>query len=812
MLKNLLLATYRGLKKKAGFSIINILGLAVGIATCLTILLYVGHEVSYDNFQKDNVYRLALNRIYPEREVEFAVIPHSIGAQMVEDFPEVINQTRCFVPTNAFTFQYGEETITEENVAFVDSTFMSVLAVEIVEGDMDRALTGENFIVLTESSAKRYFGDEDPIGKILDVPGGNSMTVTAIVKDYPEKSHMKFGALISLHTFPFFSQPNWTSFSALTYIELHEDASSTDLEEKLPSFIRKYAEGDIQRRNGISYDEYIAAGNGYEYSLQPIKDIYLTSHMSGEVKPNGNITYVYVFSVAAIFILIIACINFMNLSTARSVERAKEVGIRKVMGSDKKQLITQFLAESILITIIGSVLAIIITLLFQPTFEQLSGRELSILEFATPINVILFISGIFLLGVIAGLYPAFVISSFSPLSIVKGKLQTSNRGILLRNILVVLQFTISIALISATLVVYRQMDFMLNKPLGFDKEQVIIIENGFAVNNNPDQFNWDRIRTFRDELIRLDEVEDAGFGSSLPGDDLMGFVVRVPGYDGKESLVTRMISMDDRFASTMGMNLIAGRNFSPEFNDSLSVIINQATVDQLAFEDPIGKKLIHMDDSTKVQYTVIGVVSDFHFESLRSEIEPMVITSMGSRQSFVNKFAVKVSSRNIEDALTGIEAKWTDFVPQAPFMHYFLDNSLEQFYEAEEASGRLFTVFTMLAIMVACVGLLGLSAFIITQKTKEIGIRKVLGGTVQSIVLLLSKDILKLVGISSIIAIPASYFWAQSWLENFAYAVPISWLIFAFSGVGAVCVAFLTISVQSTKAAMANPVESLRDE
>ncbi len=811
MLKNLLLSTLRGLKKKASFSIINILGLAFGIATCLTILLYVGHELSYDSFQKESVYRIALNRIYPEREVKFSVIPHSIGPQMVEDFPEVINQTRFFKPNNDFTFQYGDQFITEENLAFVDSSFLSILSVEVVDGDLTEALTGDNFMVLTESSARRYFGDEDPIGKILDM-GGNSLTVKAIVRDYPERSHLTFDALISIETFDFFKSPNWTSFSALTYIELHEDASANELEEKLPAFIRQYAEGEIQQRNGISYDEYIAAGNGYHYSLQPIKDIHLTSHMTGEIKPNGNITYVYIFSVAAIFILIIACINFMNLATARSVERAKEVGIRKVMGSDKKQLIAQFLTESILITLIGSLLALAITVLFQPMFEQLSGRQLSILEFVNATSVALFTLGIVVLGGLSGIYPAMIISSFSPLSIVKGKLQTSSRGILLRNILVVLQFTISIGLISATITVYKQMEYMLNKPLGFQQDQVLIIENGFSVNNNPDQFNWDRIRTFRDELIRLDGVVDAGYSSALPGDALQGFVIRIPGYEGKESLVTRMISADSKFASTMGMEIIEGRSFSQQFNDSLSVIINEATVDKLSLADPIGKKLIHMDDSTQIQYTIVGVIQDFHFESLHSEIEPMVITSMGSSQSFVNKFAVKVNSERIDEALSEIENKWGDFVPQAPFTYYFLDSNLEQFYEAEKTSGRLFTIFTFLAVLVACVGLLGLSAYIITQKTKEIGIRKVLGGSVQSIILLLSKDVLKLVTISGIIAIPLAFFWAKGWLENFAYAISVSWVIFLLSGLGALAIAFLTISIQSTKAALANPVDSLRDE
>ncbi|MEM7298439.1 MAG: FtsX-like permease family protein, partial [Bacteroidota bacterium] len=481
-------------------------------------------------------------------------------------------------------------------------------------------------------------------------------------------------------------------------------------------------------------------------------------------------------------------------------------------GSEKKQLVAQFLVESILITLVSACLAIGITSLFQPAFEQLSGRDLSILEFATPLNISLFTLGVLVLGGIAGLYPAFVISSYSPLSIVKGNLQTSGRGILLRNALVVLQFTISIGLISVTLIVYNQMDFMLNKPLGFDEDQIVIVENAFAVNNNLEQFNWERIRTFRDELVRLDGVVNAGYGSALPGDGLEGFVIRIPGQEGKESLVTRMISMDDKFASAMGMEILEGRNFSPDFNDSLSVLVNESTVEQLSLDEPIGQKLYHLNDSVQVPYTIVGVIENFHFESLHSKIEPMVVTSMEAKNGFVNKFAVRVSPGEIENTLSAMENKWGEFVPQGAFRYYFLDSSLEQFYEAEKASSRLFTVFTLLAILVACVGLLGLSAFIITQKTKEIGIRKVLGGSVQSIVLLLSKDILKLVTISAVIAIPISYYWASGWLDNFAYSIPVSWLVFVVSGIGALLIAFLTVSIQSTKAARANPVDSLKDE
>lgn len=812
MFKNLIISAFRSLKKKPGFSTINILGLAIGMATCLTILMYVNHETSFDKFQNENVYRLALNRVYPEREVDFTVIPHSIGPQMVLDFPEVLNQTRFFKPNNSTSFEYEDKSLTEEHLVFSDSTIFDLMSIELIEGDPKTALVEDNSIVLTESTAKRFFGDEPAIGKLLHLPGTNTLEVTAIAADYPDKSHFEFGALVPLHGFPFFRQSNWATFSAITYIELEDDMNPATFEEKIPAFIKQYAEGEIQQRNGISYDEYIAAGNGYNYYLQPIQDIYLTSNLTGEIKPNGNITYVYIFSIAAIFILAIACINFMNLATARSVERAKEVGIRKVMGSHKKQLIAQFLSESIFITVIGAVLAILITFLFEGNFSQLSGKHLSIFEFLTLKNTVFLVLAVLMIGVLAGIYPAFFISSYSPVGILRGNMKSSRKGVGLRNGLVVFQFTISIALISATLLIYNQMDFLLNKPLGFDKDQVVIIENGFSVNNDPNNLNWERFETFKNELTSLPTVTAAGFSSALPGDILQGFIVRVPGYAEKESLVTRMIAVDDDFITSLNMKILEGRNFSKNYNDSLSVIINEATQEKLSLDDPIGKKIVHVDDSSQVSYTIVGVVNDFHFESLRSEVEPMVITRMNLNNGFVNKFAVKITSDDVQASLSGIESVWNQFVASAPFRYYFLDKSLEQFYQSEQTSGKLFTAFTSLAIMIACVGLLGLSAFIINQKRKEIGVRKVLGGSVVSIIFLLSKDILKLILIATIIAIPATYFWADSWLQDFAYAIGVSWSVFAMAGIGALAIALITVSFQSVKAALSNPVESLRDE
>ncbi len=484
MLKNYILSSIRSLKKKLGFTLVNIIGLALGMSTCLIIYLYVDRDLSYDDFQKDNVYRIALDRIYPERHVEYAFIPHSIGPQMVLDFPEVSNQSRFFKAFTTTTVRYEEDNYSEENVVFADSTIFDVMSVRMIQGDANTALRDPNSVVINEHTAKKIFGSaEEAMGKFLTIGNGAPAEVTGVTKDYPETSHFEFDYLTPLHALDFFNQPNWLGFSALTYIQIEGEVNEAAFEERIQQMIQQYAEGQMQARNGISYDEYIAAGNGYDYFLQPIKDIHLHSHLEGEMKANGNITYIYIFSIVAVFILIIACINFMNLSTARSTERGKEVGIRKVLGSAKEQLIGQFLTESVIITIISAAVALTLTFFCLPFFNDVTGSPLSMIQLLNPIALGAIALIILVIGFLAGAYPAFVISSYKPVAVLKGKLKTSSKGVGLRNVLVVLQFTISIALISATMIVFNQMSFMLNKPLGFEENNIVVIENAFAINN-----------------------------------------------------------------------------------------------------------------------------------------------------------------------------------------------------------------------------------------------------------------------------------------------------------------------------------------
>ena len=810
MLKNFILSSWRSLIKKIGFTAINILGLAIGMTTCLLIYLYVDYETNYDSFQDENVYRMWINRIYPEREVNYPLAPHSFGPQLVADFPEVVGQGRCFRPFNPTTVKVGDDFYLEDKIVYADSTFLSVLNVPLKSGDAKTALYDANSVILSETIAKKLFGEDDPMGKAVEF-NGTSQKVTGVAYDYPDNSHFGFDYITPIHQFPFFTQANWTGFSVMTYLKLQDGTHPDQVVSKFPAFVKQYAEGAIQRRNGISYDEYVAAGNGYNYQLHHIRDIHLHSNLENEMKANGNIAYVYIFSIIAVFILVIACINFMNLSTARSTERGKEVGIRKVLGSEKSQLIGQFLTESILVTFISALLAIGVAYLTLPAFNELAARPLSILQIASVFPILAIVGIILLVGMLAGLYPAFFISSFAPLSVLKGALKTKG-GAGLRNGLVVAQFAISITLISATLIVFQQMDFMLNKPLGFDKDNVIVVENVGDISPGPNA-DFSRFETFKNEVNSLPSVNVGGYTSTMPGDFTADFTASVPGSGQKESMVMRQMTFSDEIPEALDMKVIEGRFFSKNFDDTLSMVLNQSAVEKLGLVDPVGKKIHQINaNGDPIEYTVVGVMNDFHFQSLHVDLKPAAFTSFEGPAPFFSKLVIKISGNDTKQALDQVEAKWREFVPGSPFKSYFLDSDMEEFYAAERATGRIFSIFTFLAIVIACVGLLGLSAFIINQRVKEIGVRKVLGATIPQIIFLLSTGFVKLIVIAALIAVPASYFWMNEWMSGFAYSAGINWIVFLFAALSALLIGVGVVSFQAVKAALANPVESLRDE
>lgn len=797
--------------KKFGFTLINVLGLAMGMSTCLLIYLYVDYETSYDVQQDDNVYRMWVNRVYPEREVNYPFAPHSFGPQMVADFPEVIAQGRCFRPFNPTTVQVGDDFYLEDKIVFADSTFLSVMNIPLKMGDKATALSDANSVILSESTATKLFGEEDPIGRNVEF-GGSSKKVTGVAYDHPGNSHFLFDYITPMHQFPFFNRPNWAGFSAMIYLKLKEGTNPMELEKKFPAFVKQYAEGPIQQRNGISYDEYIAAGNGYNYHLHNIKDIHLHSNLENEMKANGNINYIYIFSVIAIFILAIACINFMNLSTARSTERGKEVGIRKVLGSAKGQLMGQFLTESVIVAFMSAVVAIVVAIIVLPAFNSLADRPLEIWQLFSPLPMLAILGIILLIGFLAGIYPAFFISSFAPLAVLKGKLRSGKGGAILRNGLVITQFAISITLISATLIVFDQMDFMLNKPLGFDKDNVVVIENAGSIGQGQNT-GFERFETFRNEVNSLPEVKLSAYTSTMPGDITGDFVASVPGTGQKESMVMRRMIFDDQLPSVLGMNLTEGRFFSKEFDDSLSMVLNRSAVEKLALTDPVGKKILEIRaGNDPIEYTIVGVIDDFHFQSLHVDLKPAAFTSVEGPFQAISKMVVKIEGNDSKMSLDQIQKKWSEFAPGVPFKTYFLDTDMEEFYSSERATGRIFGIFTFLAILIACVGLLGLSAFIINQRVKEIGVRKVLGATITQLILLLSKDFVKLIAISVLIAVPASYLWMNDWMNGFAYSVGIDWTIFLFAAIAALLIGVGVVSLQAIKAALANPVQSLKDE
>lgn len=808
MLKNYLKIAFRSLLKNKIYTAINILGLTVGLACCVLILLYVQDELSYDDFHpnKENLYRVALERIYPDHTSYYAIIPSGFSEVFEEEIPEVRKSTRLLgFPNFTNIVEYKEKVFEERYVFFADSNFFDVFDYELLQGDTNGLLENPNTVILTESTAQKYFGSENPVGKTLDI-NNNETEVVGIMQDIPENSHMKFDFLSSSTNLGFLQQPNYIGFSSYTYVELESGATKQQVEEKIPPLVERYAAGNIERQHGISYQEYISAGNGYDYFLQPITSIHLRSNLESEIQPNGSITYVYIFISIAVLILIIACINFVNLATARSAERAREVGVRKVMGSDRPQLIRQFLTESVFLSLLSLVLAAGLIQLILPYFNKLAGKDLLLDLFGSTMVGPLLFGFALVVGLLAGLYPALYISSMKPVEVMKGKFQSNSSGRWLRNGLVVFQFAISIILISGTLVVNDQMDFIQNKRLGFDKENVLVIDRFGNLAEQQD--------AFIQGLNNLANVQSVGATGTMFGDNFFG--IQFQQSSSSDVITMKGMTVDDNFIETVDINLLEGRSFSEEFNDSLNIILNEAAVKALGIEDPFGARLtstnnVNNQPVTQV-FTVIGVAENFNFESLRTNITPLAVLSSESAIGFENFVAVKLSTPNFSETINQIEETWTSMAPGLPFSYSFLDNDLASLYEAEQTSAQIFAVFAVLAIIIACVGLFGLAAYTAYQRTKEIGVRKVLGATVPNIVLLLSKDFAKLVGIAFLIAAPIAYLAMQSWLENFAFRIDLSLFTFVIAGLAALFIAFATVSYQAISAAIVNPVNSLRTE
>jgi putative ABC transport system permease protein len=806
MFKNLLRVALRNIRKKWLFSMINIVGLTVGIACFFLIVVDVRDEFSYDDFHAngDRIYRMALERIYPANRIFYAIIPYSIGDAVVSEIPEVERMTRIFRPGNAVAFQYQDKTFEENKILFVESGFLKFFSVPLIEGTPESVFATPNSLVLTKSTARKYFGNENPIGKFLTTPRGPFL-VSGVCENLPRNSHMEFDILASQEAIGLKDRPNYISFSVHTYVLLNKGAAPKAVEARMPALVEKYAAGPIQEQTGQSFQAYTVAGNGYRYFLQPIRDIHLHSNLESEMRANGNVSYVYVLIAIAAFLILIACINFMNLATARSTARAREVGIRKISGTTRGALIGQFLFESLLTSFISVVAAVVLAAFLLPVFNNLLQKKLEIQLLRDPFQFVLLAAIWLAVGLLAGLYPAFVLSSFRPVTVLKGRFTTSRWGVRMRNALVVLQFVISIVCIAMTILVYRQLDFIRSKDLGFKPADVVVVDRVFALRN--------RGPAFRQEVARLPGVVGAaGSDALVSGTNYPGEMFQAE--KDPETRTTRGMTIDEDFIPTLGLEMAKGRGFSRDFNESMNVIINETAMREFGWKDPVGMKIRRIGGADEMtgEYTIVGVVKDFHYSSLRSPINSFVYFCYGRPEEGFGILNVRIKPENAAATVAAIEALWKSFGVRESFKYSYLQDRLDALYGNEKTSGQVFSLFSILAILIACVGLFGLSSYVAEMRTKEIGIRKILGSTPSKIVALMSRDFAILVLLAFGVALPIAYLGMSQWLKGFAFRTTIGIWIFLAAGAAALIIEQATISFQALKAAHTNPADALRSE
>jgi len=806
MILNYVKIAWRNLTKNRFFSTINIAGLAFGLTCCLLITAFVVDELSYDRqpAKASQIYRVGLHLTVNGGITDFPNTDVAVGAGIQAAFPEVAASTRLFRRGQIFV-KYGEKQFKEEGVAIVDSNFLSIFSVPFLEGNAKTALEGANSIVITEDFARRYFGNEPALGKVLLVGDQDGPhTVTGVIKTIPSNTHFHFNAFLSTAGLGYAQGHTWSNVGCYTYLVLNKDASAAKLEAKFPQLVAKHVVPEIQHDMGVSLAEAQKSVDTFRFFLQPLTDIHLHSATKYELEPNGDINTVYVFGVLAVVILLLAIVNFTNLSTAGAASRAKEIGLRKVLGSVQNQLMTQFLVESVLITFLALGLAIILVAGLLPYFNALSGKTFALSDLINGRSAaFLLVLGV-VVGIMAGFYPAFLLSFARITTVLKGSVtQSTTRRSHLRNGLVVFQFAISGALIIATLVAYQQLYYMQSKKQGFDREQVLVIQDTYVLGS--------REAAFKQQLLRDSRVVGASLSRNIPVGSPMVEGTQIYAKDKSENraeIQTNIYRVDEDYLPTLGMKLAVGRNFSRDFStDSSAAILNETAIRELGLgqTNPIGKTIVR---SGRREFTIVGVVKDFHYTSVRQKIAPLMLL-LGSNSGAIQ---VKVKAADVAGFVASLRQQWEAMKPGAPFNYTFLDDRFAALYRAEERTSQLFTVFAVISIVIACLGLFGLAAFTAEQRTKEIGVRKVLGATTSSIVVLLSQDFLKLVLVAVLLAFPLAGWAMHRWLQDFAYRISIDWWVYVLAAVLAVGIAFLTVSYQSIKAALMNPVKSLKTE
>jgi putative ABC transport system permease protein len=803
MIRNYLKTAYRSLKKNFGFTAINVLGLSVGIATCLLIVFYVIDELSYDkyNLKADRIYRITIKARLNGHEGTYATSEGPLEAAIKDNFPEIEKVTRLVdnsglaVSPSKFSIRKGNSNIQEKRVVYAESSLFDVFTLPMIASDPKRSLDDPHTAVITERTAQKYFGKTDVVGQVLTINDTSLYRISGVIKDIPSQSHFNYDFFLSFSTLPESHWKGWGYSGVHNYLLLRPGANIRSLESRILQ---------LEINNSpVPKATWTTGGNYLQTELTPLLNIHLKSDAELELDKGGRVQYVYVFSAIAAIILLIACVNFMNLSTARSSNRAKEVGVRKVLGSARKYLIAQFLTESILVTLVSTIIAVVLAIILLPLFNHMSGKELTFSGHSITWLLPSLIVAVLFIGFLAGSYPAFFLSAFQPIEVLKGKLAPGFKGSFLRSFLVVFQFSISIFLIIGTLVIYNQLKYIYNKSLGFNRTQVLVVKNTNVLGN--------QAKILKHDIKQMPGVVNATMSTYLPtGEDRLKtglFPDRV--IDVKKDVLSEFWSVDEDYISTMGMTLVGGRNFSKQLaSDTAAIIVNQAFVDKFGWNGALNKPVFRASYGIQ-EFHVVGVVKDFNFESLRDRISPLALVYSPDNGAIT----VRMHTSDLTGLMAKIESKWKELSPNQQFSYSFMDQDFDATYRTEQRTATLFVSFSTLAIVIACLGLFGLAAYAAEQRTKEIGIRKVLGASVSGIVGMLSMDFIKLVVISILIASPLAWWFMNKWfLQDFAYRETIRWWIIAIAGAISILIAFVTISFQSIKAALANPVKSLRSE
>lgn len=804
MLKNYIKVALRNLLRYKVYSIVNVVGLALGITCTVLLALFVQHELSYDNYfpDADRIYRVAGKFKLGDQEYNFAVCPPILAKTVLDELPEVVKTAR-FRAQGSKIVRHNNVSFSEEHITFADNSVIDMFGINLSSGNPETALIEPNFIIISEKAAKKYFGSENGIGKILTINNQRDYKVTGVFKGIPDNTHFRVDFLQSMLSLEEAKQETWLSNNFQTYLLLEENTDPLVVNKKLDKLTETYLGPEIEKVMGISLEQLAEQGGGGGFYLQAVRQIHLKSDLMSELGVNSDIKYVYIFSVIAIFIMIIACVNFMNISTARSATRSKEVGIRKVLGSHRKGLRRQFLVESFVTTVISMIISIGLIELIIPYFNTLTGKQLSIQYMHNPFVLIMMVMILIVIGFLAGSYPAFVLSGFNPIEALRGRTNSNKTTGSLRSGLVIFQFTASIVLIISTIVVLNQLRYIQNKKLGFNKENVITLDYAHLLG--------DKTQIFKEKMLNHPEIINATVSNFLPVPSGYNSSMIFPAGKVEEGVSIQLWDVDHDYLSTMKMKIIEGRDFSKEFStDSAAVILNQAAVKVFGLENPVGEVFCryYNPQGDFNNYNVIGVVEDFHFESLRNNISPLAIF-IGESNGTIS---FRVNTADVSMVIDKLKETWNELAPGQPFNYSFLDERFNSMYKGEQRISEIFGTFAALAIFIGCLGLFSLSAFTAEQKTKEIGIRKVLGSSLTSIVLMLSKEFVKLVLIAFIIASPIAFYFMDKWLADFEYRTDLSIWVFVSAGLISLIIAIITVSYHALRAASANPINSLKYE